>query len=829
MNNKTVLCCIVDNHPRFYWEYLVWVLCADKYVDRTKVDLKAYFINGCPADLVHFGDKHGVIAAVKDTFSHESPHCNKILPTLDEENYEYDHIIVTDTDLFIVDDVTVYCNEQDIRLAPNNHNNPPSELYQRIFNAIGFGNIRGGVALFTNQTGTRESYVNNNSGGILLLPKKHYSTFPEKWAKWANYLIANRALLARWAIHVDQVSLAIAMEEIGQDINFLPPQVNCVLELLPQLNNVMAFHLAKTHRERFDAWFNEDNTLKSNVFSPFIARSIKRLNEEIREANDLSVKLPSLIQYIKNRKGTERELVFKGGDFSFKKTVVAATSAKKDNTEAASELRQLKAAILPLNKTIEAIEFSGLFDKEWYLTTYPDVKKSGNNPIAHYVKSGAKEGRNPSSKFDTFGYRGQNKVVGRSGMNPLFHYYKFGVEQGLNPTPNKIDHYQSFEGLIEEQNIEGENTQLDISGKETKVRPIAFYLPQFHEIEENNKWWGKGFTEWTHVQSCFPTFVGHNQPRVPSDDLGYYNLLNPEVLHKQAEMARNAGIEGFSFYYYSFLDTRLLDKPLDLLYENKDIDIKYNIFWANHPWTRRWYGQERVVLKDIEYGKAFYLKFIQEMDKYLRDERYIRINGKPVIMMLHVRPPDGPPDFEQARIMTDIWREYCLKEGIGEIHLMFSQLDYSQSMNRLIYGLGFDAAFEFLPAVEMNTLTDISSRMPMPTNFKGSVFSYDAMMKKREEFHNGVEHDLYPCVTPRWDNSARYANKATLFFGSTPDKFGKWIDENQKYLLKNFKTKEERLLFINGWNEWSEGAHLEPDQRFGYAYLNAVAKSLSRF
>ena len=825
MKNKSCICCVVDESPVFKYEFLIWTMCLHKYIDSNRFDFKVYFINNVPKDLNEFAKAHNVEVVVVEPFSLESPHCNKILPYLDQQNATYDHVIVTDSDLYIVEDFSTFLNEHDIRLAPNNNNNPPISVFHSVFSELGIeGQLRGGVSLFKGKNGSRESYLNNNSGGITILPKKYFPIFGEQWKKWALFLIENRSLLGQWKVHVDQVSMAIFLEKNQIDINFLPPQLNCVLGFLKEIHHVKAFHIAKQHREYFSVFFEEDGTLNSNKFSPYLARSIKSLNTAIREVNELVTQLPSLATYhltkdTKMMSWSGISQIFDMGEEPVIEEEIKISKSEQD------ELNAIRSSVKEQKSFIAK---SMQFNSEFYLKQYPDVKKYKHGALTHFMKFGVKEGRNPNAYFNTFSYRGHYKEVGKSNLNPFYHYLKLGIKKGYNPNPKKMDIYIPYEQTLQESEVSFfEPKQTEITVK-PNIRAICFYLPQFHEIEENNKWWGKGYTEWTHVRSGIPAFRGHHQPRIPMDEIGYYNLLTPGEIDRQAKMAKKAGIEGFAFYHYAFSDKRILEKPMEILYNSKDIDLPYCIFWANHPWTKTWYGQEREVLKSIDYNKEFYLQFIKDIEKYLKDDRYIKIDGKPLIQILHHKGPDGPPTFEESLTMTDIWREHAMKSGIGEIHISFSQFDYAPDIRRSIFGLGYDSAFEFCPTGEITGgLTNVVSRMPFSNNFTGKIFQYDAMVEKRKSFHKEVQHKLFPCITTSWDNTARYGNKATFFVGANPNKFQDWFDNNIEYLVKNFK-EEERIVFINGWNEWSEGSYLEPDKKYGYAYLNTIQRSLQK-
>lgn len=818
MSNKKLICTIVDNHPRFYWEMLVWNICIERYLDKSDFDSLIYLINPVNQDIVNYLDTNGIAYRLADTWHIESPHCNKIIPYLDDLNSNYDHIIVTDSDWFLVKDIAYYCNDA-IRLAPNNSNNPPLHIYRRLFDALGWDNIQAGVSLFETKSGSRESFINNNSGGITVVPKKLVKQYGEHWAKWALWLIDHRPLLGRWKVHVDQIATALAVTEMQLEIHFLPPQTNTVVQLLESTSEIVAFHVAKTHREYYREKFNDDLTFDTSMFTPALAPALNKVNKAISEANMIGESLPSVMPFLDHEQDHETLAIdLKTNELNYQK--------KPKARSAINRVKEVLNHNPTRQKVIQYIRFSGRFNEAYYLEQNPDVQLAGIDPIVHYVDYGATEGKNPNKGFHTTKYRNTYREVKATQINPFYHYLRFGRTLKYSPYPSR--YRRDEEKTTDLEAVEPISREKSNSEITPSVRSIAFYLPQFHEIKENNEWWGKGYTEWTHVKSGLPMYAGQHQPRVPHSDIGYYHLEDHEMLLKQAEMARNAGLEGFSFYYYAFSDKRLLEKPIETLYKHKEIDIGYNIFWANHPWTRTWYGQEREVLKSIDYTAEFYLQFIKDVSKYMKDDRYIRVNGKPLLMMLHHQGPDGPPDPGNTRMMTDIWREYCIAEGIGDLYIMFSQLDFNENYTDKIQGLGYDATFEFIPAAEMwGGIVEKTFDLPVSTNFKGQIYDYNTMISRRNICRDNADHRMYPCLITEWDNTARYGLKSSSFHGCTPEKFHQWAKESVEFLNENFVNKEEKLLFVNGWNEWSEGSYLEPDMKNGYAYLNALSKAIS--
>ena len=342
----------------------------------------------------------------------------------------------------------------------------------------------------------------------------------------------------------------------------------------------------------------------------------------------------------------------------------------------------------------------------------------------------------------------------------------------------------------------------------TPVRMIAFHLPQYHEIPENNQWWGKGFTEWSNVQPAEPLFPGHYQPHVPLN--GYYDLTDPAVLPRQAEQARRYGIEGFCFYFYWFHGHRLLEKPLQMLLEHPEWEIAYCLCWANENWTRRWDGLEQDVLVAQDYSAEDDHAFIAYLEQYLRDPRYIKIDGRPLLLLYR---PDLLPD---AAASVSRWREHCRASGVGEIYVAYPQ----SFENRDPRDYGMDAAVEFppnnsappeCPAVDLGCGSE----------FDGHVYDW-SIFPQRAAHYTKPPYTLFRGLNPGWDNTPRRKQRATIFVNHDPVSYQSWAKAACEDTIERIASPQERVVFINAWNEWGEGAHLEPDIRLGCAYLEAT-------
>ncbi|MCH5229426.1 MAG: glycoside hydrolase family 99-like domain-containing protein [Muribaculaceae bacterium] len=357
----------------------------------------------------------------------------------------------------------------------------------------------------------------------------------------------------------------------------------------------------------------------------------------------------------------------------------------------------------------------------------------------------------------------------------------------------------------------------------SKFRVIAIYLPQFHPFPENDEWWGKGFTEWTNVTKAKPRFKGHYQPHLPSD-LGFYDLRLPEVREAQAELAKEAGIYGFCYYHYWFNGKVLMERPLKEVLENGKPDFPFMICWANENWTRAWDGGENKILIQQNYSDEDARDHIKWLLPYLKDHRYIRINNKPVIALYRT---NIIPNLES---MIRIWRNEALKEGL-ELYICRVESNGAYGKEYLIDGL--DAAIDFQPHNKrgFNKRKNILKRAVNKIHRK--LFKGTGLFAILQDYNRYVDYIVkqdfpdykqYPCITPSWDNSPRRGRNYFAFKNSTPKKYYYWL----KKILDKFKpySKEENLIFINAWNEWAEGNHLEPDQKWGRAYLEETKKAI---
>lgn len=457
---------------------------------------------------------------------------------------------------------------------------------------------------------------------------------------------------------------------------------------------------------------------------------------------------------------------------------------------------------------IDIIVESGLFDSKWYLNQYGEKFGIIGDPLEHYLVHGMEISANPSPNFDTAYYLQANPDLAESPLHPFVHFVCQGHKENRPFLPPPPPEYESKYSAAEPEYIS--RLPADTPPVEKCVRVIAFYLPQFHAIPENDKWWGEGFTEWTNVKPAKPQFEGHYQPHVPDDFLGYYNLLDSKTQLKQIELAKQYGVEGFCFYIYWFSGRRLLEQPVDNYLSDSKLGLPFCVCWANENWSRRWDGLDSDLLMEQRYSPEDDIEFIANTAKYLRDPRYIRISGKPLLLVYR------PNLFPNMRATTQRWRVWCREHGIGEIYLTYPQS--FECVDPAEYG--FDAACEFPP--NNSSPPNITHKLaPKVEDFQTVVYDWRILLDRSDEYEI-PKYTLFRSVTPSWDNTARKKNKGIVFQNSCPKLFEKWLTNAFVDTLVRQQEVDERIVFINAWNEWAEGAHLEPDKRYGYAWLNSI-------
>lgn len=346
---------------------------------------------------------------------------------------------------------------------------------------------------------------------------------------------------------------------------------------------------------------------------------------------------------------------------------------------------------------------------------------------------------------------------------------------------------------------------------------LAIHLPQFHPFPENDEWWGKGFTEWTNVTSAEKLFPGHEQPHLPAD-LGFYDLRLEESRIAQAEMAKAFGIDGFCFYHYWFDGKRLMTEPIDAMLESKKPDFPFCYFWANETWSRRWEGDESKVLMDQKYSFEDDRAHAEWLVNSFKDERYIKINNRPLFLIYK------PFDLPDPKRTFAIFEEVCKANGVEKPYFVASN-SHNGDINP--YELGFDMAIHF--EARQSLLSEFWTTGPTPKKlirnllqgiFSASLKVYDYKQYKERVQKFKIKYKGFPCVLVGFDNTARKKKNAVVIRNQNVGDFKESLID-AKNDVKDF-PEEEQIVFINAWNEWAEGNHLEPCQRHGTKFLEAV-------
>jgi lipopolysaccharide biosynthesis protein len=338
---------------------------------------------------------------------------------------------------------------------------------------------------------------------------------------------------------------------------------------------------------------------------------------------------------------------------------------------------------------------------------------------------------------------------------------------------------------------------------QARARLIAFYLPQFHPIPENDEWWGRGFTEWTNVVRARPLLPGHYQPHLPAN-LGFYDLRVPEVRAKQATLARAHGVEAFCYWHYWFQGRRLLERPFDEVRASGEPDFPFCLAWANETWSRRWLGEPRDVLQAQTYSTEDDIRHGEWLAHAFSDPRYLRVEGRPLFLVYN------PADLPEPLATTTVIREESVRRGLPDPYLVgvssHRQGDWTQQ--------GFDANLDFEPQLGV---------LPGALDEGLKIYDYTLARRRMTERERGYEY--HPCVFVSWDNTPRRGDEGIVFMNATPEAFETGLRD--AVTLVQHQPRERRLVFVNAWNEWAEGNHLEPDERYGLGYLEAVARAVA--
>jgi hypothetical protein len=378
-----------------------------------------------------------------------------------------------------------------------------------------------------------------------------------------------------------------------------------------------------------------------------------------------------------------------------------------------------------------------------------------------------------------------------------------------------------------------------------KNRVIAFYLPQFHPIPENDEWWGKGFTEWTNVAKAKPLFRGHYQPKIPTD-LGFYDLRLSEIREEQANLAKEAGIEGFAYWHYWFGNgKKLLERPFNEVLESGKPDFPFCLAWANHTWSNKTWKKDysrkkgnEIIQEQLYPGKDDYINHFYSVLKAFKDPRYITVDGKPLFFIFDIK-------FDDISCFIETWRELALQNGLKGIHFVgqcFKMrrknikdtnkniMDDYMSEYSIYFDKGLDALnlhgnirAEFINKGYYRKI--INYIITNFTPFK-VIDKYDQSKINNYSFGKEDLNDkIYPTILSNWDRTARAGNKVPIYINSTPNVFKKHIIDALK-LVEN-KPDEHKIIFLKSWNEWGEGNYVEPCIKYGKGYINALNEVLN--
>lgn len=357
----------------------------------------------------------------------------------------------------------------------------------------------------------------------------------------------------------------------------------------------------------------------------------------------------------------------------------------------------------------------------------------------------------------------------------------------------------------------------DYCWNENSPKIIAWYLPQYYRMEVNNKYHGEGFTEWTNSSQARPMFTGHYQPHIPYD-VGYYDLLNVETIKRQAYLAKKYGVYGFAYHWYWFSGTRTMEKPPQILLEHPEIDIHYCFDWATENWTSAWDGGTKEVIFEQKLNTTDAEKFMHDILPFIRDERYIKIDGKPVISIYRCDM------FEKDVFLhfVEEIRTIAKNEGFPDLYLMLT--------NRVFEGdvaeWGMDAMVEFPPSYLFPLCNRYSYYGYMSKNLRADIFDITPFVEQKQYFKDYKSTDYYRSALVGFDNTSRRATTGCqIIMNNSPKYFKQWLKDiliESSYIHK----RDNNVVFINSWNEWAEGSHLEPDTKYGYAYLQSVRDAI---
>jgi len=448
------------------------------------------------------------------------------------------------------------------------------------------------------------------------------------------------------------------------------------------------------------------------------------------------------------------------------------------------------------------------FDAGWYLQGFATNARP-DDPLDHYLRYGWLEGRDPAEWFSTRNYLVRHPGLANGLLCPLVHYLQGGDALIQRPADAVALYRVQAAAVAPGPGYE----EADLATGTPRADVIAYYLPQFHTVPENDAFWGEGFTEWRNVARGMPRYQGHVQPRLPRD-LGFYTLSG-DTYHRQTQLARAAGIAAFCHYYYNFAGKRVLERPIEAMLADPTADFPFLLMWANEDWTRTWDGAEGDVLLRQSYDPTDDAAICDDLARHFADPRYYRLNGRPLFVIYRV----GLIPDAAARVAA--WRQHwAQKHGVHP--LIYMAQTFSDHDPR---AFGLDGAFEFPPHKANHFLPDTRETVTLlDTNFQGRMYDYADMVTFSAQ-EPAPEFPLVRCAFPAWDNECRRPGRGMVFVGSTPAAFQGWMTDLIAH-AQSHPVEGRAVVAVNAWNEWAEGAVLEPDLHHGHAYLNALSRAV---
>ncbi len=594
-----------------------------------------------------------------------------------------------------------------------------------------------------------------------------------------------QSLLRQWLIPSVQESIRLFFKQLGRGIDFeltnnrlIAVENDLQALLVDRQEQISALHLTVGSRDR-------------RVEELLLA--ISGLQQQTIEKDQLNSELKT------EEAGLKTEVAGLKTEVAGLKTEVAGLK---------NELAESKTELARKNKELAAI----LGSKSWKITRPLRLSRQGVDAILHRFWRRIPLSFQGKQRIKCFLFRRLPSLFSWSQAYRIWS--RDNVSTSHSHLCESLAATEQFAGEPDVVSVDRYVPLLETKAPtEVPVKVIAFYLPQFHPIPENDAWWGVGFTEWKNVKPAVPHFEGHYQPHVPGE-LGYYDLLDSTVQQRQVELAKLYGVGGFCFYFYWFAGKRLLEQPIEAYLGNQELDLPFCLCWANENWSRRWDGLDQEILIAQQHSPEDDLAFIAHVAQYMRDERYIRINGRPLLVVY------WPGQLPSPKATANRWRQWCRDNGLGEIYLAYTQSFEATNPEKY----GFDAAVEFPPnnmgPPEITTTVD-----PLSDDYAGIVYDWRHFLKHSQNYQK-PNYKLFRGCCPSWDNTARRKSRGTVFLHSSPQGYQEWLSNAVEDTCERFANVDERLVFVNAWNEWAEGAHLEPDQKNGYAWLDATRKAL---